>query len=183
MSLCTATIFIPHKNDHMAITSCFKDLIFVAVLLYDCICLRRGSYKSTTESVHFPEQSRGKAQTHYHPDSPSRPLLIHFQMFPVLLLQEPKTNMKQETYSLQLNKFILLQQIVTLPFKVWLLTVQRVVCLRFGFRLGVNWSFLGNFRSQQECCLGSVYHRWDIGKEDDLYLWDCVVELTGRHRD
>lgn len=66
----------------------------------------------------YIEQSRGIAQTHSHPDSPSRQLLIHFQMFPVLLLQEPKKNMKRETYSLQLNKLILVQLIIISPFKV-----------------------------------------------------------------
>lgn len=38
----------------MAITSCFKDLILVAVLLRECICLCRVSYETSTESIHFP---------------------------------------------------------------------------------------------------------------------------------
>lgn len=94
----------------MAITSCFKDLILVAVA-------PMRPQQNPCASLYI-EQSRGKAQFHCHPDFPSRQLLIHFQMFPVLLLQEPQENMKRETYFSQLNMFILVEHIIILPYKV-----------------------------------------------------------------
>lgn len=93
--LCDVTLFIPHEKSpslKAALRVSFLWLLcFMIVFICSGFVMR--PQRSPCTSLYMREYTK-EEQTLCHPNSPSKQLLLHFQMFPVLVSSQPEKNMK-----------------------------------------------------------------------------------------